>query len=476
MGTDCFAHRVAMSRLALVAVALAIALAAGLPSEVSEVGETAAEALMGLDDTDDAVEGDLGESMVSTKGEGKKKKAKPQKEEAPKVYEPEKVVPTPSKRSIQRAERKAEALVTKLREVQSRAQEAVVKADDADAKVDALTRLASVKQGDENDRLKKQAFRLSIKAKVLRKKAVAASKRAYEMKLQMKEQVKAELDDDSVKMQKAKFKAVEAAEAKAEALTKAAAAKMKKPVSNDPCDKAQVKSEKLCDLEYKRQKKAGEMVRADMKKERKYCIAQAKVVHGKCKTAQVAKQGAVAAFKYAKKTVDSAKSAINADTIIARALASFKDIKAPKKPDGPMGLFQYNQLVYLANKDGTRTWVRYPTKACAKATGGVVPQQFAVSKTKKEFDEKESVIACEYAPYEGKGNPDFYKNCDCAGFSNKKKHGGHCAKWGFKFNWCYVVEACAYGNTAYSDEVKGAKVLVGCNIPEPPIPESMPDP
>merc|ERR1712100_288097 len=160
MGTDCFAHRVAMSRLALVAVALAIALAAGLPSEVSEVGETAAEALMGLDDTDDAVEGDLGESMVSTKGEGKKKKAKPQKEEA------------------------------------------VVKADDADAKVDALTRLASVKQGDENDRLKKQAFRLSIKAKVLRKKAVAASKRAYEMKLQMKEQVKAELDDDSVRCKK----------------------------------------------------------------------------------------------------------------------------------------------------------------------------------------------------------------------------------------------------------------------------------
>merc|ERR1711943_125869 len=146
--------------------------------------------------------GDLGESMVSTKGEGKKKKSKPQKEEAPKVYEPEKVVPTPSKRSIQRAERKAEALVTKLREVQSRAQEAVVKADDADAKVDALTRLASVKQGDENDRLKKQAFRLSIKAKVLRKKAVAASKRAYEMKLQMKEQVKAELDDDSVRCKK----------------------------------------------------------------------------------------------------------------------------------------------------------------------------------------------------------------------------------------------------------------------------------
>merc|ERR1711968_58887 len=457
---DCFAHRVAMSRLALVAVALAIALAAGLPSEVSEVGETAAEALMGLDDTDDAVEGDLGESMVSTKGEGKKKKAKPQKEEAPKVYEPEKVVPKPSKRSIQKAQRKAEALVTKLREVQSRAQEAVVKADDADAKVDALTRLASVKEGDEQDKLKKQAFRLSVRAKRLRKKAIAASKRAYEMKLQMKEEVKAALEDASVKMQKAKFKAVEAAEEKAAALTKAAAAKMTKPVSNDPCDRAQTQSEKLCDLEYARQKKAGEMVQADMKKERKYCIAQAKVVHGKCKTAQMGKQGAAAAFNYAKKTVNSAKSELNADTIVARALARFKDIKTPKKPDGPMGLFMYNQLVYLANKDGTRTWIRYPTKACAKATAGVVPQQFAVSKTKKEFDEKESVVACEYAPYEGKGNPDFYKNCDCAGFQNKKKHGGHCARWGFKFNWCYVVEACAYGNTAYSDEVKGAKVLV----------------
>ena len=36
---------------------------------------------------------------------------------------------------------------------------------------------------------------------------------------------------------------------------------------------------------------------------------------------------------------------------------------------------------------------------------------------------------------------------------------------GFKFNWCYVVEAVRL--TAYSDEVKGAKVLVGCNIPSP---------
>jgi len=385
------------------------------------------------------------------------------------------VNPKASKHAIKQATRKAEALITKLREIQSQAQEALVKADDADAKVDALTRLASVKAGDEQDNLKKQAFRVSIRAKKLRKKATIAEKKAYEMKLQMKEEVKESLGVAQVKMHKARFKAIEASEKKAAADTKAAAAKMKKPVSNDPCDKTMAKSEKLCDLEFKRQQKAGEMVEADMQKERKYCLAQAKVVHGKCKTAQVAEQGATAAFGYAKKVANTAKSDESGATLIARALATYKDIEAPKKPDGPMGLFMYNQLVYLANKDGTRTWIRFPTKACSRATGGVVPEQFAVSKTKKEFDEKESVVACEYAPYEGKGNPDFYKNCDCAGFQNKKKHGGHCARWGFKFNWCYVVAACAYGNTAFSDEVKGAKVLVGCNIPEIPMPESMPD-
>ena len=99
-----------MSRLALVAVALAIALAAGLLSEVSKWGDRRGVP-MGLDDTDDAVEGDLGRVWFRRKV--REKKAKPQKEEAPKVYEPEKVVPKPSKRSIQ-AERKAEALVTKL--------------------------------------------------------------------------------------------------------------------------------------------------------------------------------------------------------------------------------------------------------------------------------------------------------------------------------------------------------------------------
>jgi len=456
--------------LTLSVLALAIVMAVALPTEMETMGDSAVEALMGLDDTD-AV-GDLGESADLSKG---KAKAKAPEEELPKVFEPEKVKPKPTANSIKRADRKSESLITKLQEVQSQAQEAAVKADDADAKVDALTRLAGVKTGDEQDRLKKQAFRVSIKAKKLRKEAAAANKMAYEMKLAMKEQVKADLENAQVKLHEAKFKAVEASVVKAEADTKSAAAKMVKPVSNDPCDKTMVKSEKLCDMEFQRQKKAGAMLKSAMNKERKYCIAQAKMVHGKCKTAQVLEQGAGATFKYAKKVATAAKSEENSATIIARSLATYKDIEAPKKPDGPMGLFQFNQLVYLANKDGSRTWVRYPTEACSKATAGVVPAQFTLSKTKKEFDEKESVVACEYSPYKGKGNPDFYKNCDCAGFSNKKKHGGHCDKWGFKFNWCYVVEACAYGNTAYSDEVKGAKVLVGCNIPEPAMPESMPD-
>merc|ERR1712072_1150409 len=180
-------------------------------------------------------------------------------------------------------------------------------------------------------------------------------------------------------------------------------------------------------------------------------------------------QGATAKFDYSVKQANSAKDEEESATLLARAMATYKDIKAPKKPDGPMGLFQYNELVYLVNKDGTRTWVRYPVKRCWRASPNVVPQQFPVSKETPEFNEKESILACDYAPYEGKGNPDFYKNCECAGMYNKKGHGAHCSKWGFKFNWCYVIKECAYGNTAFSEEVKNAKVLVGCNIPDPKI-------
>jgi hypothetical protein len=289
------------------------------------------------------------------------------------------------------------------------------------------------------------------------------------MKMAMKEDVAAKLEDAQTKMADAAFAAHEAAVAKAQADTEMAAAKMKKPVSHDPCVISFEKSVKDCDLELERQKGLKEMLESKMEKENKYCKAQAEEVKQKCQEEQVKEAGAATKAKMTMEMANTVHGELHVARSTARALARYKDVVPPEKPDGPTGLFSYNHLVYLVNKDGTKTWVRFPIRRCHRATPGVVPQQFPTSKTKPEFNTKESIIACDYAPYEGKGNPDFYKNCECAGMYNKKGHGAHCSKWGFKFNWCYVVKDCAYGNTAFSEEVKNAKVLVGCNIPDPKI-------
>jgi len=85
------------------------------------------------------------------------------------------------------------------------------------------------------------------------------------------------------------------------------------------------------------------------------------------------------------------------------------------------------------------------------------------------LNKRKSETYCQMGVYKGVGNPDFYENCECSGSTNKKNHGGFCDKWGYKFNWCYVATDCAYGNTAYSDELKDTKVLVGCRIHPPTI-------
>lgn len=293
------------------------------------------------------------------------------------------------------------------------------------------------------------------------------------MKLAMKEDAAVKLQAAQTKYSEAEFKAQEASVAKAQADTEMAAAKMKKPVSHNPCDITFEKSTKDCDLEHERQKGLKEMLESAMEKENKYCKAQAQEVKENCNKEAVKEAGATQKAKMTENMAHSVAGELHIAVTTAAALAKYKDVKAPEKPDGPTGIFSYNHLTYMVNKDGTKTWIRFPVRRCHRATPGVVPQQFPTSKTKPEFDAKESVLACDYSPYEGKGNPDFYKNCECAGMYNKKGHGSHCAKWGFKFNWCYVIDECAYGNTAYSDEVKKAKVLVGCNIPPPQIADGL---
>jgi len=451
-------------------LALVAALATALPAtDVVSMGETATEALLGLDDSADSGDSmDLGESADPA--------AAPVEvpEERPPVFLPKPVVEKPTAGDKAHAERQANALVTKLQAIQSEAAEADVKARNAEKQADSLHRLASTKMGFEQDKMKKQAFTYEDHALVLRKKATEMQKKAYEMKLAMKEKANAILEDNEVEYQKAHFQAVKAAAEKAAADTAMAAAKMKKPLSSNPCDITMDKSERLCMDERKRQKAKGVMLESDMAKEEKFCMGQARVVRDKCFEASVKEGGATLQDQHARKFSQKMKGNQHIAAHVAKTLARYKDIETPQEPDGPIGIFSYNELVYLLNKDGTRTWIRYPVNECKSATPNVVPQQFPVSKAKPEFNPEESEIACTYASYVGKGNPDFYKNCDCAGMMNSKGHGGHCEKWGFKFNWCYVVAACGYGNTAYSGEVKGAKVLVGCNIPLPSMPESMP--
>jgi len=274
-------------------------------------------------------------------------------------------------------------------------------------------------------------------------------------------------------MAQAHFAAKEAAAAKAAADTEMALAKMKKPVSNDPCEITYEKSVKDCNLETERQKMLKVMLESAMEKENSYCKVQASTVRDNCKKEEVKSAGAASAAKMTESMADDAMGVLHKAKSVASALARYKDVKAPEKPPGPVGLFSYNHLVYLVNSDGTKTWVRFPVERCHRATPNVPPQQFPDSKMKPEFDEKESLIACEHSAYEGKGNPDFYKDCECAGLYNKNGHGAFCSQWGFKFNWCYVVKECAYGNTAWSGEVKGAKVLVGCNIQKPEMPSGL---
>lgn len=199
------------------------------------------------------------------------------------------------------------------------------------------------------------------------------------------------------------------------------------------------------------------------------CLHDADATQSKCKKAMISTMSADSAATETKNELNQVYAGRSKAQMMKLALQSYKDVVKPKKPDGPVGLFQHKGLVYMANKDGTRTWVRYPTLECHRATPHVVPQQFPVSPDKPELSKQKSAGACELGVYKGIGNPDFYEDCECSGAENKKGHGGHCSRWGYKFNWCYVSAQCGYGKTAFSEEIKDAKVLVGCKIHKPAI-------
>lgn len=306
----------------------------------------------------------------------------------------------------------------------------------------------------------------------LRKKADGLTKKAFGLKLDMKESVKAMLMTEQGKYQKAHFAATEAEVARAEALTKEKISKLAKPKPVNPCDITFEKSQALCSNQTKTYEalkgSPDEMSDSAIKSREESCVEEATEVQSKCNKARVAQMSTDNAAMATMNELNTAANARHHAMKLAASLASFKDVKKPRKPDGPVGLFQHKGLVYFANKDGTRTWVRYPTYKCHRATAGVVPQQFPVSAELPELDVPKSETYCQMGAYKGLGNPDFYENCQCSGSKNKKGHGMFCDKWGYKFNWCYVATNCAYGNTAYSDEIQDTKVLVGCKI-HPPL-------
>merc|ERR1712196_30573 len=201
------------------------------------------------------------------------------------------------------------------------------------------------------------------------------------------------------------------------------------------------------------------------------CLKDAKVAHVKCKKILFKKNKLVVKAKNAKDSLTRAKAYKKKTAAAAKALAKYEDVKVPRKPPSPVGIFEYKNMLFLANKDGSRSWIRYPTKDCYRARTGVVPQQFPMSKSHYELNEKESKVACQAARFNGAGNPDFYKYCNYNGHKNKKGHGFKCAKFGYKTTWCYVNKKWMFGNAIRSKEVPEAKVLVGCKVKPPAVPK-----
>lgn len=326
----------------------------------------------------------------------------------------------------------------------------------ANSKVSELKRLLKVKTG-----WKKKLVKRQLKtAKVVAKKANAAnikrSAAAKKAKIKLNRTFTRRYKGANKALKKLKKIAVVAAKKKAKAKKKATNAAKPKPKPSGACHKLFVKVTKTACAKKKGKKKAA-------------CLRKAGLQRAKCNKAALKKDAKSMAAKTAKKLVKKAhKTAARTAKKLTR-IQKYKDVKAPAKKPSQQGIFRYGSLLYQVNKDGTRSWIKYPTKKCTHARTGVVPDQFPQSAKDYELGKKASAVACEGPSFNGVGNPRFYKSCECNGLKNKKGHGNRCGKFGFKFKWCYVNVKCKYGNTAISKEVPDAKVLVGCKASAPTI-------
>jgi hypothetical protein len=393
-----------------------------------------------------------------------------------KRVEPKDVVPVMDPERKEAAKKMVKMMIERLRKQQTAAVDAEVAADKALDKADEQKRLATVKNEKEARKVLKREVKLRKKAKDLQVRAAAKKKRAIAMKLTMKNQVKQMMAEGQTVFRKAHFNAQKAELERADKETQMMQAKEPQPEhAKNECEINFKNQRLLClnatktamaDAKAKLQENADNSLAKTKENE---CIKKITKNQQVCMEALTKDMEATSKATHTMDVLNSAYSQKEHAFMLARALAKYKDVPKPKKPDGPVGLFQHKSLVFLANKDGTRTWIKFPTDKCAIATAHVVPQQFPISADKPFFDKTKSEVACEGAAFTGIGNPDFYEDCECNGMENKKEHGGHCDMWGYKFNWCYVNNKCGYGNTAYSDELNDQKVLVGCRKHPPSI-------
>merc|ERR1711990_1013683 len=252
------------------------------------------------------------------------------------------------------------------------------------------------------------------------------------------------------------FKAEKAACAKYAKAAKAKAAKAK------ATEKANKKKPKLGESEEdkkasKSKKKQFNNLYDKKKKKQLSCPAKAAQKFKACKMLkgpmEISTKKAAAALKAEKNAEEDHVAASD----VERVANTFQDIKPPNVAKHAVGIFEHEFLFYRVNEDGTKSWIKYPTKDCAKnARHGIPHIMFPkADKEKYKLNAAKSKIACKLAPFHGKEDIRFYKNCECNGLSNKKGSGGSCKAWGFKgFNWCYVNKKCQFGNTADSTQAK----------------------
>jgi len=483
----------------LVALALVGGLSHGFDSEVTAVGIDAEMAMMDTDDTySDLLHGDLGEAMTiseeATKGKGKKaakgkgkkaakgkgkkaakgkikengrvkkatkgkgkKATKGEREKEPSLP-PKLVVPTvkpkASAKTKAKAAKKASKTVAKLATKQIQAIAAKTAATKAQDKADELKRLATVKTGSEKKKILKKQKNV---AKIAQKDAKIAAKTAVSA-LKTKLGIEAKAKTNARKATKKLEKTVDKAQKK---VTKMAIAKAKlknaqkpKPHNPDVCGRSFSKATAKC--KKQKNKSLG-------------CVAKAKVIYSKCKKANFKMKKAKMKADGATKLVTSVKKSEVVATKTLKALKKYKDKKPPRLPPGPIGIFEHNHLFYLTNEDGSKSWIKYPTKNCKRARRGVPPEQFPNSKTKFVLNKKQSRVACYGGPFNGATKLAFYPHCACNGLKNKKGNGGFCGKFGYAFKWCYVSKKCKFGNSALSKELKNVKVLAGCKARKPSL-------